>query len=389
MLRSREIRRMVDGGYSQSQVAETVFECLQRHSAGEPGGIDANEFSLREMYEELVPDGREAVRLLNPRYESAAMEANVDTSLFANITGQLVVTRILEGFNNGDYTFSRLIPAQPSPFLGGEKIPGMAQLGDTAAVVAEGDPYGNSTFGEEYIETPATTKRGRIVAVTKEAVFADRTRLILDRARGVGEFLGLNKEKRLCDVAIGATNNYKRNGVSADTYQAATPWINEHSNVLTDWGNVEAAEILMGEVTDPNTGEPISLSGTSMVVTRAKYRTAQRIVTATQVRHSGGGVETIGGNPIQSVGYQVHMSDQMYMRLQSEKLVSAANAKLQWLYGNFSKAFAYMENWPITTVQAPPDATLNFTNDIVAQYKASERGVAAVLEPRYIQLNLH
>ena len=82
-------------------------------------------------------------------------------------------------------------------------------------------PYPNLGFGEDYIETPSTTKRGFIVPVTKEAIFFDRTHLVLSRAAEVGELLGLNKEKRLVDLVIGATNNYKWKGTAYNTYQAA------------------------------------------------------------------------------------------------------------------------------------------------------------------------
>ena len=73
-------------------------------------------------------------------------------------------------------------------------------------------------FGEDYIDTPQTTKRGFIVPVTKEAIFFDRTHLILQRAAEVGEVLGLNKEKRLLDLLIGVTNNYKWKGADYNTY---------------------------------------------------------------------------------------------------------------------------------------------------------------------------
>ena len=78
--------------------------------------------------------------------------------------------------------------------------------------------------------------------VTKEAIFFDRTNLVLGRAAEVGEVLGLNKEKRLIDLVIGETNNYKWKGASYDTYQSSTPWI----NVLT--GN-ELADVRADEVT--------------------------------------------------------------------------------------------------------------------------------------------
>ncbi len=61
-------------------------------------------------------------------------------------------------------------------------------------------PYPSLGFGEDYIETPSTSKRGFIVPVTREAIFFDRTNLVLSRAAEVGEVLGLNKEKRLLDL---------------------------------------------------------------------------------------------------------------------------------------------------------------------------------------------
>ena len=47
-------------------------------------------------------------------------------------------------------------------------------------------------------------------------------------------------------------------------------------------------------------------------------------------------------------------------------------------------AFAYMENWPITVTQSAPGSDEEFNNDIVVRFKASERGAAAVLNPRYV-----
>jgi hypothetical protein len=43
-----------------------------------------------------------------------------------------------------------------------------------------------------------------------------------------------------------------------------------------------------------------------------------------------------------------------------------------------------MENWPITVVQSPANSDAEFTQDIVVRFKASERGAAAVLNPRYV-----
>ena len=85
-------------------------------------------------------------------------------------------------------------------------------MSDEVAEVRPGMPYPSLGFAEDYIETPQTTKRGFIVPVTKEAIFFDRTHLILQRAAEVGEVLGLNKEKRLIDLLIGADEQLQVEG---------------------------------------------------------------------------------------------------------------------------------------------------------------------------------
>jgi hypothetical protein len=43
-----------------------------------------------------------------------------------------------------------------------------------------------------------------------------------------------------------------------------------------------------------------------------------------------------------------------------------------------------MENWPITVTQSAAGSEADFNQDIVVRFKASERGAAAVLNPRYV-----
>jgi hypothetical protein len=64
--------------------------------------------------------------------------------------------------------------------------------------------------------------------------------------------------------------------------------------------------------------------------------------------------------------------------------VAAVEAKKWWFVGDFRKAFAYMENWPITVTQAPINSEADFNNDILLRFKASERGAAAVINPRFV-----
>ena len=379
-LNYRELKRRYELDGADSTV-EHLSESLRE------GHLQAEDFSIRDLAESLIPEGRQWVRMLDPRSGGSASitesSDGVDVSAFLNITGQVIYSKILDAYNQEAFVVSKLVQHVPTR-LDGEKIPGVSRISDSIDEVGPGMPYPNLGFGEDYIETPSTSKRGFIVPVTKEAIFFDRTHLILSRAAEVGEVLGLNKEKRLIDLAIGATNNYKANGVSLDTYNSSGPWVNTlASNELVDWTNVDAAEQLFAEMLDPNTGEPVLVRGTTVLVMPAYRHAAHRVFNAAEITYtgSGSGTATTAANPLGN--YRVEESRLAYRRVVASG-VTSDEAKKWWFVGDFSKAFAYMENWPITVTQAPVNSEADFNNDIVLRFKASERGAAAVLNPRYV-----
>jgi hypothetical protein len=197
----------------------------------------------------------------------------------------------------------------------------------------------------------------------------------------------LNKEKRLVDLVIGATNNYLWRGTAYDTYQTTTPWTNLLTgNELIDWTDVDASEQLFADILDPNTGEPVLVSPTTVLVMPAYRHAAQRIFNAAEIRYqpADAATLTVGANPLSA--YTVVESRLAYRRLVANGM-GADDAKKVWLMGDFSRAFAYMENWPITVTQSPLNSEADFNSDIVVRFKASERGAAAVINPRYIVMS--
>ncbi len=379
-LNYRELKRRyeLDGA---DRTVEHLSESLRE------GHLQPEDFSLRDLAESLIPDGRHWVRMLDPRSSGSVniMEASegVDVSAFLNITGQVIYSKILESYNQEAFVVSKLVQHIPTR-LDGEKIPGVSKIADDIDVIEPGMPYPNLGFGEDFVETPATSKRGFIVPVTKEAIFFDRTNLVLSRAAEVGEVLGLNKEKRLVDLVVGRTNNYKANGQSRNTYLTSGLWINELAgNELVDWVNVDAAEQLFAEMSDPVTGEPILVHGTTVLVMPAYRHAAHRVFNAAEITYSGSGASTAttAANPLGS--YRVQESRIAYRQIVAGG-ETAADAKKWWFLGDFRKAFAYMENWPITVTQAPVNSEADFNSDIILRFKASERGAAAVLNPRYV-----
>jgi hypothetical protein len=380
-IKYRELKRRFDLDGARNTVAHLREALSQRQLAPE-------DFSLRDLAEALIPDGHQVVRSLDPRGGDVALaEAfdGVDATAFLNITGQLIYSKIMEGYRQEAFVLSRLVETIPTR-LDGEKIPGIARVTAEDDEIHPGMPYPHVGFGEDYIETPHTAKRGYIVPVTKESLFFDRTHLVLSRAAEVGELLGLHKEKRLLDVLIGVTNNYKWMGTEYDTYQAATPWINvKTGNELVDWTNVDAAEQLFADMLDPNTGEPVLISAKHVLVMPAYRHAAHRVFDASEIEYTVDGTRsTRAANPL--AGYRVVDSRLAYRRVIASG-VGAETARQWWFMGDFRRAFAYMENWPITVTQSAAGSEADFNQDVVLRFKASERGAAAVINPRYVVKN--
>ncbi len=391
-------------------------EALDCGNRGAPGGISPRDFSLRDLAAHTIfsrngdPVGADFVEQYfdpsNTRPLQEAMGA-VDASAFAGITGQLLINRVLAAFTAEEFVASKLVPTMPTR-LNGERIPGVAlprDPGEDFVEAEEMDELHYVGFSEEYVETPATVKRQLGIGITKEAIFFDRTGLVLDRASYVGTLLGLRKEKNLLGVMIGAVNTFKekRQGdsaaVSLKTYYAADDngrWVNHlDGNPLADWTNINAAEQLFSQITDPNTGEPIILPGTRLIFApQIQFLALNQIMLGNQIWKltQGGlapstgqtGVVTVGPNPLGNLGITMATSRQLYKQLQVQMGLDAGTAGGYWFYGD-PAAFAYMENWPITVVQAPTNSEAEFSQDIVVRFKASERGMAAVMEPRKFQ----
>ncbi len=367
------------------------------------GDLNPRDFNIRDLAESLVftrdgsPCGREWVNnVCNPHKGGGVvlLEADgaVDSTAFSNITGQIVFSEVMKGYEQPEFIYPKIARTYPSKFIT-EKIPGLTGISeDMDDDIQEGMQFPAVGFGEDYIETPKTVKKGRLINITKEAVFYDRTGLILDAARSVGELLGLRREKMACDVLAGITNNFKWKGTTYNTYQTSAPWINVKATnglvAATGWQQVDAAEQLFTDMLDPHTGEPITVSPKSIITVPARKHTFRRVFAATNVKSSQATTSSHDGidGPNTLDPYDLTFSKFLYRRIIASG-VSAANAADWWFLGDFQRAFAWIENFPMAVLQAPVNSEAEFNQDIVARYRASMKGVYAVMEPRAAEKN--
>lgn len=371
--RHQEIRKECAARIKEGRQDEFVE--LMEKTFHDPA-TNLNDFSVRYLFEALVEDGAE---LVNNHFGPGSggfnlLEAGdvVNTSMFSNITGQLVFAAVQRGYDMPELIGDRLVTVVPTKYSG-EKIPGLGEIGDVVEVVNEGQPFPQAVFGENWIETPETIKRGIIVDVTKEAIFFDLTGQLLQRAGNVGKWIAINREKRILDVVLGISTVYKRNGGAAEaTYQAdntvtATP--------LVDWTSVDAADTKYSGLTDPETGEPIITTPNTLIVPPALRNVASRIRTATMTGQTTSARETrVDGNSL--IGNWDIISNQ-YVK-------NRTSSDSTWFYGNPKAAFVYSQNWPIQVEQEGANSAVAFERDIIARYKASERGAAGVMERRFM-----
>ena len=388
----REIRQMYES-LGPRECSRQFSEALRTR---EVAGAD---FSVRDLFENLVEDGERIVKAWeNPkrRNSSSIMEASqaVDTSAFSNITGQIIYNAILEGYENPEFLWKELFTDMSSTVLNSERLPGIGGTGDEAEVVDEGQPYPIVGLNEEYVDFGPMLKRGFIIPITREIIVADRTGLLLERASESGyHYLGINMEKRALNVFTGQSgfNTYTRNGANTNTYQTSGGYINQQSgNALTSWRSMNAAELLFDSMTDPNTGEPMIVSGQmDIVVPTALKMDAFRILNVNGIGQvdntaSTATVRQYGPNPL-TAGSMVHATG---LRVLSNAYIKKqTGSSTGWYFGQPKKAFLKRTAWEIETEQAATNSEAMFVADIWMRYKCSEESQFGVKNPRYVTYN--
>lgn len=383
----RELRKMHDLNGAEWTVSH-LSEALRAKT------LRPENFSIRDLAEALVDNGSEYLRLIDPRRKGGGMNlteaANaVDTSAFSNITGQIVYNKILDGYTNPEFLWPQLVETIPTTFLEAERFAGIGGIGDEAEVVEEGAPYPMVGLNEEYVDGLPTKKYGMIVPVTREAIVADRTGVLLKRAAEVGHYLGIRKEKIVLNTVTGQTgyNSYVRNGVSTNTYQTSGSYINSQGNTLVDHTDVENAELLLAAITDPNTGEPIMNVPNAILVPLDLKKTVERILHITSVGVVDNSATTATARQYSDGPEKLYGGKLQYTVLSNAYVKSITSSASTWWLGDFKKAFGYREAWQLQVQQAGAGTEADFTQDIVVRYKADYRGREVILNPRFVAKN--
>jgi hypothetical protein len=371
--------------------------------------ITPEDFSLRDLARNMIPSGNELVdnwerdRRKGGHIVAEAVDA-VDTGAMANITGQIFFNAIKESMTLEEAIGDQLVTTFPSNIQGPETVPGISESRDEYdGNVAEGEPYPNVGLSEETVTIPAAEKKGGIIDLTREVIIADRTGVLIQRARSGGRGLGIRREKSIIDVVIGAVNPYEYKGEARLTYGDGTTagealgFINEATPALVNYTDVQEVAEVFYAIEDPNTNEPLGWTPDTVICTNNLSWTASAVFNDVQTRLGDAVVRAAGATEITSLGSN-RIPDKFQVKILSNEWVTrrliaangvggiaAANraaANLYWFMGKPKQAFVWKEIWPLTVEEAPNNNEAQFTRDVWMRFKASYKGVAGVMEPR-------
>lgn len=358
------------------------------------------EFSLRGLAESLcgiewVENLREGQHGAYRVFEAGANPAIVpghipNVSAYLGSIAGLLDAAILEGYEKPEYIIDRLIYTMPSK-VRQESLIGLGRMGDQARRRNPADPHPFAQFGERKIISPETYNDALACAVTFEAVFFDRTNQVIDRCNSVGDELALRKELDGFRMIAGVTNPYNYNGVAYNTYLTSGNWINDVSNPLVDWTNLDVISAMASRFTDQETGNRITVTFDTLLVSPAKKLTTQYIQRATEIETWTQSLAE--GRRGSALGERFKMESSPYM---DQVLTTAdttlglnlsqANADKYWwaMKTGPGGAFVRIENWGITINRAAPNDFTMLNHKMLLAVFADYMHAFMLREPRHV-----
>lgn len=370
---------------------EVLEEIVVMRQAGEIRDID---LSFRDVFEASVKDGAEAIREMRDakkRGSSFAMEAGgdaINTSNFSTIIGQITFADKLTAFDNPSFIGGQLVKEIPSTTGLQEILPGVTSLGDEAENVGENEEYPVVGYNEQYIVLPEVLKNGFIMNITEEAIFEDKTGMILENFGKAINSMALTQEKERLRTALGVDNTYRRNGGPIQNTYGNTHTQGDFdnliaSNPLLDYTSLNAAKNAFSDLIDPDTGEPIDIGRSFQVVVPDVLEWQWAMIQgatgyATQPTRGSTAVQMQFSNPISG-------GSRTYSVLSNPWVASITGSDSTWFIGNFAAAFVERVIYQAQVQTQDRNSDLSFSRDIISRVKVRKRTRCGVKEPRYVQ----
>lgn len=396
MIKEQEIRRSVE----LRGVEETVKDIEKALTEGQ---IKPHECSLRGLFSSLVVDtstgkpcGNSVLEQMrfNPRQPLQENLANyVSMGNFSHIIGQIFFNAILESYRLADFNIAPRFNVVPSNIISqSERFAGISNLGDASRAIGEAQEIPMASLNEDFLNTQIQLKKGLRVPITREALLSDRTGEVLNHCRAVGEAIGIAREVEAVTTLVNNAGSagaeaYNWRGTAYAAYQSsnsALPFYKNlvASNGLVDHLSINSAYIVLAQIQDPFTKQPLPDVGTyDLICTPENRFVAEKIAHSLQFRgnssQSNFATNVSEGSPV--VPFNVVVSKYLYKYLKDNSLPTST-----WFFGDTKKSLAFIRSLDITVEEALPGAGIAFTHDIISQFRVLKYESSAWWNPRYM-----
>jgi len=358
--------------------------------AMDEGTITPQDMSLRELWEAFVGPVGTTLEFSQKKsgyvdlYEGVG--GTIDSSVYQTLAGKIISNMVIESYNRTTNIGDSLVQNYPTR-LKYEKVPGYTTT-DGMREVKEGENYEKASMGSKFVGTGEIAKKGRILAITEEAVYFDLIGQILNQAEQLGMDARQDKESTILKAVLGINACYSPSDVSTALY-TTTPYL-VASNPLIDWTSLETVEVALADMTDEE-GNAIVVSPNVLLVPSSLKRTAQMIIGATDVLRKTPVIGTAGTtsqaremtqkNPYMDA-YNV-ISSPLIHNLQIAAGVGSSTARSSWWLGDPKRQFVWKEIWPLQVLKAKKGIDSEFNADVVAQFKIRYYGGIFAKDNKY------
>jgi len=319
---------------AHKEIAKKVKSLIEEKKI-EPMKID-----MKELYRKLVED--------------MDLEENIVSSAFPSISGEIISSVIIEGYQSFPKDVEKLVRSVPSK-LKTSLVAGWTAMGDFGDPVKESEPADEIIPPDEKTHTVKNHLYERIISVTKEAIFFDQTGQLLDRARQIGERAMQKRQKIIFETVCDVNSTSLSNAVLYSTGNA---------NLLTtnplDTAGWEAADHhLTGKKDDK--GEPIWVFGDMPV-----------LIVAANLKSTARKLKLNQYGPLGTANLDANLAQNAFDYVVNPYL---AVSNTSWWYGAFNRQFRWEDVWAFTVMSRNGEQSEDgFKRRIINQTKASFYG---------------
>ena len=329
--------------------------------------IKADDFSVKELWESCVD------------YESKHSKGNsfftdvheaVSSDMFPVITGEIINSKIISTYDNTANIGDKITTVVPSK-MEKETYAGF-DSSEGPLEVQQGAEYEDSTIGEKYT-TVRHQKFGRLISVTEEMVYFDKTAQIMMMAARIGEKARGFKEQKIVKALMDLDSYkfYNPSDVETDVYSSGNSNLNSscpfgEAGVKENWKS-------MTNQTDEE-GDPLAadISRIQVVVPIDLYAEGLQMSESLLVPEGNENAKNIMKG---------------HLEILTSYWVGADSTTTWYASPNFSKGLIWSEVWPLETFTMREGNEFQFRRDIKYTGKVRFYGNPCWLDFRWAYKN--